>query len=309
MNQRNQRNQRDERKVMAADAEQVVEQVRKHYGRMAGADPDAGCCGTSPASACGIANAEVAERLGYQHEQVTGVPEDANLGLGCGAPLAHLDLQAGETVLDLGSGGGFDALLAAQAVGSAGKVIGVDMTMEMIRLARTNADKAGMSQVEFRQGRLESLPVEAASIDAVTSNCVINLVPDKATVFREIARVLRPGGRLIVADIILDGALPETIERNLLAYIGCIAGAVQRRRYFEMVEAAGLRELQVLKDVDVATELKALLPEEVVASMQRSGVQIKDIQGKIRSITFRAVKPGSFNPGTEQLENECGSEH
>jgi SAM-dependent methyltransferase len=285
-------NKRDQQEVMAADTERLVDQVRRYYGQVAGAKSANGCCTSSPLSTCGISKTDLAARLGYEDEQLTGMPEHANLGLGCGAPLAHLGLQPGETALDLGSGGGLDALLAARVVGSTGQVIGVDMTTDMIRLAQANAEKAGLSQVEFREGRLEALPIEDASVDAVTSNCVINLVPDKATVFAEIARVLRPGGRLVIADIILDGALPDAIEHSLLAYLGCIAGALQRKHYFAMVTAAGLRDIHVLEDVDVVARLRGLLPEPVVASIQESGVRMSDIEGKIRSVTFGAVKPG-----------------
>ncbi len=157
--------------------------------------------------------------LGYGERELAAVPAEADLGLGCGAPIDHLELQPGETVLDLGSGPGLDALLAARQVGPTGRVIGVDMTPQMLERARATAARAGAAHVEFREGRLEALPVEDASVDAVTSNCVINLVPDKAAVFREIARVLRPGGRVVVADIVLERPLPEAVAKDVLRLV------------------------------------------------------------------------------------------
>src|SRR5207249_7005867 len=215
----------------------IVDKVRERYGRIA-TGQESGCCGPAATTAVSI---------GYGERDLEAVPEGANLGLGCGAPIEVLDLKPGETVLDLGSGAGFDAFLASRRVGPAGLVIGVDMTLEMIKKARANAAAGGYTGVEFRQGRLESLPVEDASVDAVTSNCVINLVPDKSIVFREIVRVLRPGGRLVISDIILDGPLPEAIATDLLAYVGCIAGAAQRPDYFAIVESAGLTGIHLYK--------------------------------------------------------------
>ncbi len=182
----------------------------------------------------------------------------------------HLELQTGETVVDLGSGAGIDALIAARKVGSGGKVIGIDMTPEMLDAARTNAARSGAEQVEFREGRLEDLPVDDASVDAVTSNCVINLVPDKSAVFAEIARVLRPGGRLVVSDIVLDGELPDVIRENVLAYVGCVAGAERRERYFEMLAEAGLGEVEILKDVDFLEMTEKASPAEVMSLMKQA---------------------------------------
>jgi len=180
--------------TLPSDPTRIVEKVRERYGRIATGE-EAGCCGPAAGSTCGDPTTEAASRIGYQDRDLESMSEGANLGLGCGAPVGVLNLKAGETVLDLGSGAGFDAFLASRQVGDTGRVIGVDMTLEMIEKARANAAEGGFTRVEFRQGRLESLPVEDASVDAVTSNCVINLVPDKSAVFREVARVLRPGGR------------------------------------------------------------------------------------------------------------------
>ena len=276
------------REVVPEDREEVVTKVRERYGKIADG-VESGCCDPT-GSPCGTAEAQVTDRIGYRPEDLDAVPEDANLGLGCGAPIAFLDLQPGEVVLDLGSGGGLDAFLAASRVGAEGRVIGVDMTPEMLQRAREAAAKSGLSQVEFREGRLEQLPVEDESIDAVTSNCVINLVPDKQSVFREVQRVLRPGGRLVISDIVLDGKLPEPVEKDLLAYVGCVAGAMQREEYFGTVERAGLAGIQVLRDVDYLAAVDDLLPEEVPQLLERTDLRIEDLQGKVRSITFRAVK-------------------
>ncbi len=212
------------------------------------------------------------------------------MALGCGAPIDFLDLIPGETVLDLGSGAGFDAFLAARHVGDTGRVIGVDMTPEMVEKARANAARGGFTQVEFRQGRLESLPVEDASVDAVTSNCVINLVPDKSAVFREVARVLRPGGRLAISDIILDGPLPEAIATDLLAYVGCVAGGMERRAYFDLVQAAGLTGIRIHKDVDYLAAAVYTFSTELLDRLERSGVRPRDLEGRVRSVTWSAVR-------------------
>jgi arsenite methyltransferase len=270
--------------VLAKDAEGKVEQVRKRYAAIAVAGGS--CCGTT--SCC---TTDISRQVGYSDTELGAVPAEADLGLGCGAPVAHLGLQPGETVLDLGSGPGLDALLAAEGVGPRGRVIGVDMTDEMLERARATAAKAGAAQVEFRKGRLEALPVEDASVDAVTSNCVINLVPDKAAVFREIARVLRPGGRVVVSDIVLDRPLPDAVAHDVLAWCGCVAGAAVRGDYFRLVEAAGLGKAAVLKDQDYVAALVETAPEEASRLLARWGVAREDLLGVVRSVTWRALRP------------------
>jgi arsenite methyltransferase len=272
--------------VAATENDGVVREVREKYGKIA---KSGGSCGCGPSSCCGPAEpASIA--LGYRKDEIEALPEGADLGLGCGAPLAQLALRAGETVLDLGSGAGIDALLAARAVGPEGRVIGVDMTPEMIERARANAAKVGAPQVEFREGRLEALPVDDASVDAVTSNCVINLVPDKGRVFAEVARVLKPGGRLVISDIVLDGRLPESVEKDIYAYVGCISGAAARPDYFARLRDAGLGEAEILRDVDYLAGLRASAPEEAEALLERNGVCWEDLADKVRSLTFRARK-------------------
>jgi SAM-dependent methyltransferase len=269
------------------DAESVVKNVRERYSVFATAGTS--CCGPQKTSCCGTTG-DVAARLGYDSVDLDLLPEGANLGLGCGAPLEHLELQEGETIVDLGSGAGIDALIAARKVGPSGKVIGVDMTPEMLAAARKNAEAAGARQIDFREGRLEALPVDDASVDAVTSNCVINLVPDKALVFQEIVRVLRPGGRLVVSDVVLDGDLPGAIRESVLAYVGCVAGAERRERYFKMLNEAGLGEVEILKDVDFLEMTEKVSPAEVLSLMEQAGIARDKVKGIVRSVTYRARK-------------------
>jgi ubiquinone/menaquinone biosynthesis C-methylase UbiE len=271
-----------------ADAESVVKNVRERYGAFATAGTS--CCGPQQTTGCCGSTSDVAASLGYDSVDLDLLPDGANLGLGCGAPLEHLDLKAGETVVDLGSGAGIDALIAARKVGPEGFVIGIDMTPEMLAAARRNAEAAGAEQVDFREGRLEDLPVDDASVDAVTSNCVINLVPDKSQVFNEIARVLRPGGRLVVSDIVLDGELPTAIRENVLAYVGCVAGAERREEYFEMLREAGLGKVDVLKDVDFLEMTENASPAEVISIMEETGIAREQVAGIVRSVTYRARK-------------------
>ena len=269
--------------VMSSKHEEKVDQVRDRYGRIAAGEISG--CGCGVGAGC---ETEVAKELGYDASDLAALPDEANLGLGCGAPIGFLAPEAGETVLDLGSGAGIDAFLAARRVGKEGHVIGVDMTPEMLDKARAGAARMGFTQVEFRAGRLEALPVEAASVDAVTSNCVINLVPDKPAVFREIARVLKPGGRLVVSDIVLERPLPETLAADLLGYVGCISGAEQKAAYFSGLAEAGLGDIEILRDVDYLETLLATMPEEVEALLARTGTKLADVKGTVRSVTYRA---------------------
>lgn len=272
----------------SAGTERMVEAVRERYGRIA-EGKDKGCCGPT---CCGSeSESQAALGIGYTKQDLEALPEDANLGLGCGAPLRHLRPKAGETVLDLGSGPGIDVLLAAREVGPGGRVIGVDMTPAMLEKARANAKKAGAANVEFREGRLEALPVSSASVDAVTSNCVINLVPDKGKVFAEVARVLKPGGRLVISDIILDGALPEAVAKDVYAYVGCVSGAMLRDEYFGLLKRAGFSSVSVISDVDYLATVGDALPEEIAKLLAGSGVSPASLEGKVRSVTYRASKP------------------
>ncbi|MHB8994704.1 MAG: arsenite methyltransferase [Armatimonadota bacterium] len=222
----------------------IKRQVQENYGAVARAG---GCgCGGGPDTAVDP------KAVGYAAEDLAAAPEGSNMGLGCGNPLALADLKPGETVLDLGSGGGFDCFLAANAVGHEGHVIGVDMTEDMIALAKRNAAKGGFANVEFRLGDIETLPVEDAEVDVILSNCVINLVPDKQKAFAQAFRVLKPGGRLHVSDIVLTcDELPEVLL-DVQAYVNCIAGAVTRADYLQAMQEAGFVDVQVHSETDAA---------------------------------------------------------
>ena len=270
-------------------AEGVVDEVRERYGQIA--ETAGSCCGPVASPCCGGGEQSVSLQIGYGKKDLSAVPEGADLGLGCGAPIALLGLKPGETVLDLGSGAGIDAFLAAEEVGPGGRVIGVDMTPQMLERARKNAASTGRANVEFREGRLEALPVEDGSVDAVTSNCVINLVPDKAAVFAEVARVLKPGGRMVVSDIVLDAPLPEAVKADIAAWVGCISGAMGREEYTALVEGAGLRAVEILKDDDYGASMEAAAPDQARELLERTGAKREDLVGTVRSVTLRAVKP------------------
>jgi SAM-dependent methyltransferase len=260
---------------------QPKEWVKERYGAIATGAQQGCCCETS---CCG-GPAAAAEGVGYTQEDLAAVPTGANLGLGCGNPIALASIEPGETVLDLGSGAGFDAFLAAARVGPAGHVIGVDMTPEMIAQARANAENGGYTNVEFRLGDIESLPVADASVDLVISNCVLNLVPDKAKAFAEIARVLKPGGRIAISDIVLDAPLPDALQANEGAYCSCISGAIGREEYLAKLAAAGLRDVHVVSAVDAA----ALLAQDCCGG----GVTESELSGVVTSLHITARKAES----------------
>ena len=230
--------------------EAITTAVEEHYAAVARGE----------ASSCGGPVEGVARSIGYSEEELA-LAGDANLGLGCGNPLALTEIEPGMTVLDLGSGAGFDAFLAWHRVGPTGHVIGVDMTDDMLALARENAAKRGASNVEFRKGHIEELPVASGTVDYVISNCVINLSADKPAVFGEIARVLKPGGHFAVSDIVLLKALPDALVRDISAYVGCISGASLLTDYLSTALAAGLRELTIPKIAHGPDLVKVLAPE------------------------------------------------
>ena len=220
--------------------------VKKSYGNIA---KKGGSCCPTKGSCCGtLPPEEISKGIGYSEEEMNAVPQGANLGLGCGNPIALASIKEGETVLDLGSGAGFDSFLAANRVGPTGKVIGVDMTPEMINRARENAAIGGYSNVQFLPGELEDLPVEDNSVDIVISNCVINLVPDKEKAFKEAFRVLKPGGRLMVSDLVLRQELPLGIKNSIEGYVGCISGAVMKDVYLDAIRSAGFDEVAVIEE-------------------------------------------------------------
>ena len=227
--------------------EEIKKAVRDRYADIATKSgncclPSASCCG-------GNETVETISRdIGYRTQDIEAVPEGANLGLGCGNPVALASLREGETVVDLGAGAGFDCFLAAMEVGKSGRVIGVDMTHEMLDKARENAKKGGYGNVEFRLGEIENLPVADNAADIIISNCVINLSPDKRRVFQEAFRVLKPGGRLMVSDIVLLKELPEALKESIDAYVGCIAGAVMKDDYLDAIGKAGFQEIGIIDE-------------------------------------------------------------
>jgi ubiquinone/menaquinone biosynthesis C-methylase UbiE len=235
----------------------------------------------------------MSRNIGYTEEELKAVPEGANLGLGCGNPIALASLKEGEVVLDLGSGAGFDCFLAANQVGKTGKVIGVDMTAEMLDQARENTRKGNYDNVEFRLGEIENLPVGDHQVDVVISNCVINLSPNKKRVFQEAFRALRPGGRLMVSDIVLLKELPVEIRNSVAAYVGCVAGATTRKEYLEAIQAAGFEETKVLGETSFPVEFLANDPtvREIVKNLGLSQEKAKDLAHSVVSIKVSAVKP------------------
>jgi len=246
----------------ATDAEKIRENVRERYAKVARENTmgtDSGittsCCG-APTEA----DISYSQQLGYSAEEAKSVPEGANLGLGCGNPHAIAQIQAGNTVLDLGSGAGFDCFLAARRVGDKGRVIGVDMTSDMIEKARTNARKGNYHQVEFRQGQIESLPVEDNTIDVIISNCVVNLSTNKPQVYQEAARVLKPGGRIAISDVVATGEIPEHIKKDFELYSGCMAGATPLAELEKMLQEAGLGNIKIMVKEESRTFIKGWAP-------------------------------------------------
>jgi len=262
----------------ARDADAIREQVQQGYARVVEALDEEGAARAR----------EVGQRIGYSEDELGAVPEGANLGVGCGNPTAIDSLRPGETVLDLGSGAGMDAFLAARQVGPTGFVIGVDMTDAMLEKARENARRAGVTNVEFRKGRIEELPVEDGSVDAIISNCVINLSPEKDRVYREAFRVLRPGGRAMISDIVLERALPEALMESLDAYLGCIGGASLRGEYLETIAKAGFREVRVQREAHFADAFSPDAPE-VRQLMERLDISPDEARSYASAVTSLSI--------------------
>ena len=241
--------------MVELDDEKIRKIVRESYGKIADQAKGYSCCGpstsstqTSSSSCCGDVGVSqnYSATIGYSEEELKSVPEGANLGLGCGNPTALVSIKEGEIVVDLGSGAGFDCFLAANKVGKTGKVIGVDMTAQMIDTARENAKKGDYENIEFRLGEIENLPVADNTADLIISNCVINLSPDKERVFQETFRVLKPGGRIMISDIVLTEELPTLLKQNLEAYVGCVSGALLREEYIKIIQEVGFQNVEIV---------------------------------------------------------------
>jgi arsenite methyltransferase len=245
------------------EEKKIKEVVKGRYAQIAKQDQE-NCCPSCARGASSLLQAEVNE---YLREDLGHIPEEAIMGLGCGNPAALADLKAGEVVLDLGSGAGVDVFLAANKVGPTGKAIGIDMTKEMVDKARGIARSHGYRNTEFRLGEMEKLPVRDESVDAIISNCVINLSPDKSKVFQEAYRVLKPKGRLIVSDIVSEGALPDEIKCDPEAWACCIAGALEQREYLEKIKKAGFGDVKVVASREFYIENKANQTKEKLLSI------------------------------------------
>lgn len=274
------------------EAEKIRQTVREGYAEVA---RGGGCCGPSKGATPASSPEDFAARLGYSNDQLEMLPDGSNMGLSCGNPTAIAALQAGQVVVDLGSGGGLDCFLAGPKVGPSGRVIGVDMTAEMLTRARQNTtaytERTGLENVEFRLGEIEHLPIADGTVDVVLSNCVINLSPDKPQVWREVARVLKPGGRVVVSDVALHKPLPESLKSLVASLIGCVSGALRIDDCRAVVEAAGLQDVQleeqpgfveavVNSDDPLYTPILAQLPPET------------SLADYVTSVTITATKPG-----------------
>lgn len=271
----------------------IREEVRRSYGKIAEGrkthftrSDDSGCCGSSDPS-------RLSKNIGYDENEMEEVPGGANLGLGCGNPTAIASLSPGEIVLDLGSGAGFDCFLASNRVGFSGRVIGVDMTDGMLEKARGNAEKGGYRNVEFRKGFIEDLPVEDSHVDVVISNCVINLSPEKDRVFREAFRVIKPGGRLIVSDIVLRKDLSDRMRDSITAYVGCVAGADLRGKYLDRMADAGFGDISIIEETSFP--LDCIADEETILSLEKeTGLSRDEMSAELDdviSIKVTAYKP------------------
>jgi arsenite methyltransferase len=267
--------------VQYVKEEKVRKMVREGYGKIAKAER----CG------CGCGSA-VSQQIGYSRDDLGSVPEGADLGLGCGNPVALASLREGETVIDLGSGAGLDCFLAAKKVGTSGKVIGVDMTPEMLDKARANCRKSGYRNVEFRLGEIEHLPVADNTANVVISNCVINLSPEKQKVFDEAFRVLKVGGRLMVSDMVLLKDIPEAVKKSVLGYIGCVSGAEMKNEYMKMIEKAGFRDVKITEETHLSAEtvLSGDTAKALMKELKLTKKSAEEIANSVASIKISAIK-------------------
>ncbi|MFX0018538.1 MAG: arsenite methyltransferase [Promethearchaeota archaeon] len=293
--------------MVELDDEKIRKIVRESYGKIADRNKGYSCCSpsssstqTSSSSCCGDVSLtqNYSSRIGYSEEELRSVPEGANLGLGCGNPTALASIKEGEVVVDLGSGAGFDCFLAANKVGKSGKVIGIDMTAQMIDSARENAKKGDYENIEFRLGEIENLPVADNTADLIISNCVINLSPDKERVFHEAFRVLKSGGRMMISDIVLTEELPYLLKQNLEAYVSCVSGALLKEKYISIIQDVGFQNIEIVGEsyfpiqymitdhnVNEFKDKFNLTPEQVE--------EIRNFNGAVISLKVKAFKPNN----------------
>jgi len=268
--------------------EEIRKAVSERYGKIAMRDDS--CCGSVNTCECGCSQETASKVIGYSDEQLGAIPDGADLGLGCGNPTALASLKAGEVVLDLGSGAGIDCFLAANAVGQSGRVIGVDMTQQMLERSRGNARKGDYQNVEFRLGEIENLPIADNSVDVVISNCVINLSPDKGRVFKETYRALKPGGRIMISDIVLLKELPDAIKSSIAAYVGCVAGATIKQEYLETIEAAGFQEVEIVSEVTAKSMRNDATVQAIAENLGTSPGIMEEVADSVVSIKVQAIK-------------------
>jgi len=276
---------------MERKAEDIKKIVKDGYAKVA--KQKISCCPSS--SCCSPSNLarNISKTVGYGDEDMNVVPDGANLGLGCGNPVAIASLKEGDVVLDLGSGAGFDAFLASPKVGKTGRVIGIDMTPEMVKKARANTRKGNYTNVEFRLGEIEKLPVENSSVDVIISNCVINLSPEKQRVFEEAFRVLKPGGRLMISDLVLVKELPKIIKESVEAYVGCLAGAMMKNDYIFCIKEAGFKDIRIVSQTSYPLE-SMINNETALAVMEGASISkqnIKNLKNAVVSIRVQALRP------------------
>jgi len=278
--------------VIDMEKKNIKKVVREGYAKIAKQGnsccvPVDSCCG-SPDSA-----KDISKKIGYSEVELKSVPEGSNLGLGCGNPVALASLKEGETVLDLGAGAGFDCFLAADKVGKNGKVIGVDMTPEMVEKARENVEKGGYDNVEFRLGEIEHLPAADNSVDTIISNCVINLAPEKGRVFQEAFRVLKPGGRMMISDIVLLKELPDEILNSIEAYVGCVSGAILKDKYLKAIEEAGFQDVRIVDETSFPTSSLANDPtiKDFIEKYNIPLEKVEEVANSIQSIKVSGIKP------------------
>lgn len=275
---------------MARRDDDIRKTVRDRYGNIAKKANSKGC---APSCCCSEPNADASTLIGYSSRELESLPEGADLGLGCGNPTALASLKKGETVVDLGSGAGIDCFLASKKIGKSGKVIGVDMTPEMLERARRNAERGGFTNVEFRLGEIENLPIADNSADIIISNCVINLSPDKGRVFEEAFRVLKPGGRIMISDLVTLKDMPKAIRDSISAYVACIAGAMKKTDYLKTIKSAGFADVKVVEESkypigDLTADLSA---GAIIKSMGLSLKDVRSLEDSIASVKVSAKKP------------------